>query len=76
MIDDAVARQDTVTLLVWQISTLVRLVPMVSNVVATLPGWCWYEHRVKPDGDWADPVGPGPGRVSLGGGCCPDRGVG
>jgi len=52
VLDDAVARQDTVTLLVWQIARIAELMPGLKDRVMGLPGACWYRDRSKPDIDW------------------------
>ena len=55
VLDDAVARQDTVTLLCWQIRAVVRLVPVLGGLAASLAGARWYEPGFgKPDVDWSD----------------------
>ena len=52
VVDDAVARQDTATLLVWQIARIAELCPRLGNQIMGLPGGVWYRHRSKPEIDW------------------------
>jgi hypothetical protein len=55
VLHDAVARQDTVTLLVWQIHRARGAVPGLAGWVDSLPGGAWYAERLKPRIDWDDP---------------------
>jgi hypothetical protein len=52
VVDDAVARQDTVKLLVWQVHRVRALFPELRAWVDSRPGGRWYEDRLKPDVDW------------------------
>jgi hypothetical protein len=55
VLDDAVARQDTVTLLCWQVRAVARLVPGLAGLVGSLPGAEWYAPGAgKPGIDWSD----------------------
>jgi hypothetical protein len=53
VVDDAVARQDTVKLLVWQIHRVRALLPELASWIDSQPGGGWYKDRLKPDIDWA-----------------------
>ena len=57
ILDDAVARQDAVTLLAWQIRAVARAVPSWAWAIAGLPGVRWHvgaKGPGKPDIDWRD----------------------
>ena len=53
VVDDAVARQDTVRLLVWQVHRVRDLLPDLAPWIDCLPGRAWYADRLKPDIDWS-----------------------
>lgn len=53
VVDDAVARQDAITLLVWQIAKIAEILPGLRDRIWGLPGGAWYRDRSKPDIDWA-----------------------
>lgn len=55
ILDDAVARQDTVTQLIAQIRRVGREIPVVAEVIAGLPGHD-YSKPGKPDIAWDDPA--------------------
>jgi len=54
ILDDAVARQDTVTQLIAQIRRVARMVPAAGELIRTLPGYD-YSQAAKPDIAWDDP---------------------
>jgi hypothetical protein len=56
VVDDAVARQDTITLLVWQIAKIADLIPGLRDKIMGLPGGVWYQNRSKPEIDWGNRV--------------------
>jgi hypothetical protein len=56
ILDDAVARQDTVTMIQWQVGRIGRLFPSLAEWIGCLPGRAWYADRSKPDIDWKDPI--------------------
>jgi len=51
---DAVARQSTIEMLVWQISKVRRVLPQLEGFVDARPGRAWYASRSRPDIDWSD----------------------
>jgi hypothetical protein len=51
---DAVARQSTIQMLIWQIAKVRRLVGDVAELVDALPGGAYYKPRSRPDIDWTD----------------------
>jgi hypothetical protein len=53
VVDDAVARQDTVKLLVWQVHRVRALFPELASWIDSRPGGRWYKDRLKPDVDWS-----------------------
>jgi hypothetical protein len=53
VVDDAVARQDTVKLLVWQVHKVRGMFPELAGWIDALPGGCWYRDRLRPDIDWS-----------------------
>jgi len=55
ILDDAVARQDTVTQLIAQIRRVARIVPQAGDLVAGLTGYD-YSQPGKPDIAWDDPA--------------------
>ena len=52
IIDDAVARQDTYKLLIWQIAKIGEDFPQLAPGIDHLPGGGWYRERLRPDIDW------------------------
>jgi hypothetical protein len=52
VVDDAVARQDTVKLLVWQVCRVRGMLPELAGWVDSQPGGRWCKDRLKPDVDW------------------------
>jgi len=56
VVADAVARQDTYQLLVWQVHRVRALFPELADWVDCLPGRAWYADRSRPQIDWADPA--------------------
>jgi len=55
VLDDAVARQDTVTLLARQVRAVARVVPGLAGWIGSLPGGEHYQPGAgKPDIDWDD----------------------
>jgi len=56
VVDDAVARQDTVTMLIWQVHRIRGLFGGLREWIDCLPGRAYYEGRSKPDIDWDDPL--------------------
>ena len=55
ILDDAVARQDTVTQLIAQIRRAAREIPAIAELIAALPGHD-YSKPGKPDIAWDDPA--------------------
>ena len=51
---DAVARQSTIQMLIWQIHTVRHLLPELADWIDTLPGGGWYADRLRPGIDWTD----------------------
>jgi len=54
VIDDAVARQDVFTLLIWQIWNIGKYFPVLAERIDSLPGGVWYRDRLRPEIDWTD----------------------
>jgi hypothetical protein len=54
IVDDAVARQSTVDMIVWQVHRVRGLLPGIAGWVDCLPGRAWYADRSRPDIDWSD----------------------
>jgi len=55
VVSDAVARQDTYQLLIWQVHRVRSLFPELVGWVDCLPGRAWYADKVRPHIEWADP---------------------
>jgi hypothetical protein len=51
---DAVARQSTTEMLIWQIAKVRRVLPELVSFIDGRPGGAWYADRSRPVIDWRD----------------------
>jgi hypothetical protein len=54
VLDDAVARQDTATMIVCAVRRVLAVVPALAELVGELEGWEFYQAGGKPGIDWSD----------------------